>query len=132
MAEPEEEINEITESTRHALDQDADEETPPVSNTWERCLNAASKAPNVSVFERHTLDNKVFNKPVFSANTIKEVKTGEPQKPRADIILNALTNPTPTSNICGPESAALKKIRKKLLTTTRLFSARCILRTTLN
>ena len=44
----------------------------------------------MSVFERHTLDNKVFKEPVFPANTIKVTKTGEPQKPRADMILNLL------------------------------------------
>ena len=34
MAEPEEEINEITESTQHALEQDPDEELLPMSSTW--------------------------------------------------------------------------------------------------
>ena len=143
MAEPEEEINEITESTRHALDQDADEELLPMSSTWERDLNAASKAPNVSVFERHTLDNKVFNKPVFSANTIKEVKTGEPQKPRADIILNALTNPAPTRLVGGPRGvlscplgrwqgrrrmrAAALKLFRKLNKYARVINYFCLL-----
>ena len=117
MAEPEEEINEITESTRHALDQDADEELLPMSSTWERDLNAASKAPNVSVFERHTLDNKVFNKPVFSANTIKVTKTGEPQKPRADMILNLLNKSNADvkrlwNSECGSKKEAKEKSKK--------------------
>ena len=74
----------------------------------------------MSVFERHTLDNKVFNKPVFSANTIKEVKTGEPQKPRADVILNVLTKSNSDVKSLWTRECVAKKIRKKLLMTTMM------------
>ncbi len=110
MAETEEETTE----TRHALDQDADEETPPVSNTWERDLNAASKAIGVSTYVTHTLNNKEFNEPVFPANTIKVTRTGEPQKPRADMILNLLNKSNPDVKRLWTRECGVKKEAKEI------------------